>query len=287
MATNEESKNQNKNHYFQKQTKIDKMSRQLPLQPPLKITSSAVYVGEPKQLVDLLASEVAQPVIEIHRTKGGMPLFKCLLRCKTLFAGNLPVYFLTDFPNVPLKLEERPDGKAGVVMQAFAPGTSPDTEVSGFVDDERAKEYFVHLEQAIAFWGERMEDEVSKVYTDKTPKHVGAYATDGIISMSISSFQGKPFDAQAFLDTCVIKRSFPCFKISFGWINSVEDPRSKEHAWGFKFEMSMYAQQTEVRKARAAGASSSSSVEAAKKKRKAELESSSEKVEIVAEEPVA
>lgn len=52
---------------------------------------------------------------------------------------------------------------------------------------------------------------------------------------------------------------------------------------GFKFEMSIYAQQTEVRKARAVAGSSSSSVEAAKKKRKAEIEESKE-VEIKVEE---
>lgn len=259
------------------------MSHELPLQPSLKITSSAVYVGEPKQLVDLLASEVAQAVIEIHRTKGGMPLFKCLLRCKTLFGGNLPVYFLMDYPNVPLRLEKTPDGKEEVVMQAFAPGTDPDIEVTGYVDDARAKRFLVHLEQAIAFWGEKMEDEVSKVYTDKTPKHVGKYASDGLISMKINAYQGKPFDVLAFLDTCKSKRAFPSFKISFGWINSSEDPRSQDHAWGFKFEMSIYAQQTEVRKPRAVAGSSASSVETAKKKRKAELAEGVEKVEPVVE----
>lgn len=250
------------------------MSHELPLQPSLKITSSAVYVGEPKQLVDLLASEVAQPVIEVHRTKGGMPLFKCLLRCKTLFNGNLPVYFLLDYPNLSVRVESMPDGKEEVVLQAFVPGTDPETEVSGYMDDVRAKRFFVHLEQAIAFWGERMEDEVSKIYTDKKPKHVGKYATDGLICMKVSSFQGKPFDVHAFLDSCKSKRAFPAFKISFGWINSQEDPRSDEHAWGFKFEMSIYAQQTEVRKPRSVAASSASSVEAAKKKRKAEIEDS-------------
>lgn len=270
MARNNRQKSTKQKSLFLKNIK---MAHELPLQPPLKITSSAVYVGEPKQLVDLLASEVAQPVIEIHRTKGGMPLFKCLLRCKTLFAGNLPVFFLSDYPNIPLTLETQADEKVEVVMRAFAPGTPAETEVSGFIDDERARDYFVHLEQAIAFWGEKMEDEVSKVYTDKTPKHVGKYATDGIISMKVSAFQGKPFDAAAFLDKCRAQRSYPAFKISFGWINSSEDPRSKEHAWGFKFEMSIYAQQTEVRKPRAAAVSSGSSVEAAKKKRKAELES--------------
>ncbi len=259
------------------------MSVELPLQPAFKITSSAVYVGEPKQLVDLLASEVAQPVIEIHRTKGGMPLFKCLLRCKTLFAGNLPVYFLLDYPNLPLRVEVTPDEKQEVVLQAFAPGTDPEIEVSGYMDDVRAKRFLVHLEQAIAFWGEKMEDEVSKVYTDKKPKHVGKYASDGIISMKVNAFQGKPFDVHSFLEGCRNKRAFPAFKISFGWINSQEDPRSEDHAWGFKFEMSIYAQQTEVRKPRAVAGSSSSSVEAAKKKRKSEIEESKD-VEIKLEE---
>jgi hypothetical protein len=34
---------------------------ELPIQPALKITPSAVYVGDPKQLVDLLSSQVRLP----------------------------------------------------------------------------------------------------------------------------------------------------------------------------------------------------------------------------------
>jgi hypothetical protein len=254
---------------FQKSKNLFKMSNELPLQPSLKITSSAVYVGEPKQLVDLLAAEVAQAVIEVHRTKGGMPLFKCLLRCKTLFNGNLPVYFLSDFPNIPLELETSADGKQEVILRGLVPGTSSEAEVSGFIDDVRARRFLVHLDQAIAFWGEKMEDEVTKVYTDKSPKHVGKYATHGVLAMKVNSIPARPFDTAAFLETCKAKHDIPCFKISFGWIASEEDPRSDEHAWGFKFEMSIYAQHTESKKSRAP----------TEKKRKVEGEEKKEEVE--------
>lgn len=74
-------------------------SQLLPIPPSIKVTPRAVYVGDPKQLVDLLVSKVATAILEITRTKGNQPLYKLKLRCKTLFVGNIEVYFLLDYPN--------------------------------------------------------------------------------------------------------------------------------------------------------------------------------------------
>ena len=238
---------------------------ELPIQPALKIGPSAVYVGDPKQLVDLLSSQVAQPVIEIHRTKGGMPLYKCKLRCKTLFNGNLDVYFLVDYPNVPLTVEVGQDGKEEVVLKL-----QPDRNVA--VDPERATQYYLQLEEAIAFWSVQMEQEVTKVYTDKNPVHASRYATESVVQMKINTFQGKEFNTVEFLALCRERKAFPAFKIAFGWIASKEDPRSKDHLWGFKFDLSTFPQYTASRRVRVGAVSAKESVEASKKKRKAELE---------------
>ena len=66
-------------------------SQLLPIPPSIKVTPRAVYVGDPKQLVDLLVSKVATAILEITRTKGNQPLYKLKLRCKTLFTGNIEV----------------------------------------------------------------------------------------------------------------------------------------------------------------------------------------------------
>lgn len=124
----------------------------------------------------MLSSQVAQAVIEIHRTKGGMPLYKCKLRCKTLFNGNLDVYFLVDYPNVPLSVEVGQEGKEEVVLKL-----QPDRNVA--VDPARATRFYTLLEEAIAFWSVQMEQEVTKVYTDKNPKHASRYATESIIQV--------------------------------------------------------------------------------------------------------
>ena len=238
---------------------------ELPIQPALKIGPSAVYVGDPKQLVDLLSSQVAQAVIEIHRTKGGMPLYKCKLRCKTLFQGNLDVYFLVDYPNVPLSIEKAVDGKDEIVLKLHPDRAAP-------IDSARATRFYEYLEEAIAFWAICMEAEVTKVYTDKVPKQASRLASENVINMKINVFQGKEFDPVEFLATCREKKAFPAFKIGFGWIASKEDPRSEEHLWGFKFEFSTFAQYAPSRRVRTAVASAKEIVENSKKKRKAELE---------------
>lgn len=234
----------------------------------------------------MLASQVAQAVIEIHRTKGGMPLFKCKLRCKTLFAGNLDVYFLVDFPNVPLSIGQGVDGKDEILLKLETDNVFNPTL---FIDNNRAIRFFSHLEEAIAFWSVCMETEVTKVYTDKTPKQVGRMPLEGIINMKINVFQGKPFDPVEFLSICKAKKAFPAFKIGFGWIASTEDARSEDHLWGFKFDLSTFPQYTESRRVRAVSNSAKESVEASKKKRKAELDAPEvvEPAVVVAKEELA
>lgn len=226
----------------------------LPVLPPLKVSGNTVYVGHPQQLVDLLSSEVAQAVVEIHRTKGNMPLYKAKLRCKTLFQGNLDVAFLVDFPNTPISTHPlETDGTKEVAVFSIR-------DTAGAVDAARAAKFNQSFQDAIDFWSAKMEDEVTKVYTDKTPKQIGSFAKDGLVEGKVNVFQGRAFDSSDFFAQCVSQKALPAFKISFGWIGSTEDDRSEEHVWGFKFEMSIFPQYTAPRK----------SAESSKKKRKAE-----------------
>lgn len=230
-------------------------SNVLPVLPALKISGSTVYVGNPQQLVDLLSTEVAQAVIEVHRTKGNMPLYKCKLRCKTLFQGNLDVAILVDFPNIPIttRVSDTDPTKEEAVFSL--------RDTSGALDVARAVKFQQSFEEAVGYWAAKMEDEVIKVYTDKTPKQIGAFAQNGSVEGKINIFQGRAFDSSDFFASCVANKALPAFKISYGWIGSTEDNRSEEHIWGFKFEMSIFAQYTVPRK---------SPADASKKKRKSE-----------------
>lgn len=227
----------------------------LPVLPALKISGNTVYVGDPKQLVDLLSSEVAQAVIEVHRTKGNMPLYKCKLRCKTLFQGNLDVAILVDFPNIPIST--RPN--ALDITKEEAVFSIRSTE--GAIDAARATRFHEHFQEAVDFWSAKMQDEVVKVYTDKTPKQIGSFPQFGVVEGKINVFQGRAFDSSDFFAKCVKDKALPAFKISYGWIGSTEDNQSDDHIWGFKFEMSIFPQYTAPRKGG----------EYAKKKRKADV----------------
>ena len=227
----------------------------LPVLPSLKISGNTVYVGHPQQLVDLLSSEVAQAVIEVHRTKGNMPLYKCKLRCKTLFQGNLDVAILVDFPNtlISTRTSDTCATKEEAVFNI--------RDTLGALDVARAVKFNDSFQQAIDFWSQKMEDEVTKVYTDKVPKQIGAFAHSGRVEGKINIFQGRPFDSADFFASCVSNKALPAFKISYGWIGSTEDNHSDEHVWGFKFEMSIFPQYTVARK---------SASDSSKKKRKAD-----------------
>ena len=58
----------------------------LPIPPPLKVTPRAIYVGDPKQLVDLLVSKVATAILEITRTKGNQVRASAPTTCYALRA---------------------------------------------------------------------------------------------------------------------------------------------------------------------------------------------------------
>jgi len=214
------------------------MASELPVPLALKVSGRNVYVGHPKQLVDLLAAEVATPIIEITRTKGGMPLYKLKLRCKILFEGNLDVCFLLDYPNQSLT-SEIVDGQIlpDVVFQL-----PTDTRSTRAVDIQRAEFYGTHLETALNFWAQLMEQQVASVYPDKTPLQMDRLARDSVISMKPAVFGEQTFELSSFLKKCDQQKGIPYFKVSFGWIASKEDPRSDNHAWGFKFEISPYLQ---------------------------------------------
>ena len=213
------------------------MSDELPLLPSLKISGGKVYVGNPQQLVDLLSSHMATPILDISRTKGGMALYKPVLRCKTLFEGNLEIYFLLDYPNQPIVKDPNSED---VVFQL----PREDSQLRRIaIDADRARRYAVALDEALNFWAVLMEEEVKRVYPDKTPVQSDRMAREGVLSMKPDVYGKEPFVLSAFLkEKCDAKKAIPCFKVAFGWIGSKEEPRSTEHIWGFKFSLSPFPQ---------------------------------------------
>ena len=210
-------------------------SELLPIVQAFKVTPKSVYVGDPKQLLDLLSSGVATAILDISRTKANMPLYKFKLRCKTLFNGNLDIYFLADYPNQGLL-----DDLSGEVLIHLATGENiPSLRVR---DAQRAIDYAQNLENALTFWCALMEQEVERVYPDKTPIQTDRLSRENIISMKPNVFGGKDFSLASFLADCDRKKGTPCFKVAYGWIASKEDPRSKDHLWGIKFELSPFPQ---------------------------------------------
>ena len=238
-------------------------SQLLPIPPSIKVTPRAVYVGDPKQLVDLLVSKVATAILEITRTKGNQPLYKLKLRCKTLFTGNIEVFFLLDYPNQRLIESANFKGEPEVVCRMSRDG---DIEAQ---DKERAQQYLSNLDLALNFWSLKMEEEVKKVYPDKTPVQVDKFCRDGLLEMKINSFV-KDFSLPKFLLTCDSKNATPCFHVSFGWITGTEDPRSSEQTWGYKFELSPFPQYPPTSRSRKPAVSASERQEALLKKRKTE-----------------
>jgi len=236
-------------------------SQLLPIPPALKVTPRAIYVGDPKQLVDLLVSKVATAILEITRTKGNQPLYKLKLRCKTLFQGNIEVFFLLDYPNQRLIESCSAKGEPEVVCRM---SREDDIEAR---DKERALTYLSNLDLALSFWSMRMEEEVKKVFPDKTPVQVDKFHRQGLLEMRINSFV-KDFSLDKFILTCDSKNATPCFHVSFGWITGTEDPRSSEHTWGYKFEMSPFPQFPPVSRSRKPAQSAAERQEALLKKRK-------------------
>ena len=225
-------------------SKKHNMAELLPILPPLKVTPKAVYVGDPDQLVRLLVSGVAQAILEVKTSKSNQPVFKPKLRCKTLFQGNLFVYFLLDFPNIPIEYIEEPEG---LVVNLDRSGAA----LAGVRDAERAIQYRNNLDLALNFWSLKMEDEVKKLYPDRIPQDVSRFTTSGLLELKLNPFI-KEFSAQDFIDKCREKKSFPCFTVSYGWILGSEDQRTKDQPWGFKYELSPYAQTVPVPRSKGA-----------------------------------
>ena len=257
---------------------------ELPIPPSFKVTPKSVYVGDPKQLVDLLTSEVATPILEIARTKGNMPLYKCKLRCKTLFAGNVDVYFLLDYPNQAMKMEESPveSRPADAVVRLISDRAAPCLEFQSVASRERAERYALNLEIALNFWAILMEDEVKRTFPDKKPVQVDQFARESVLALRTNPFSGKAFDLTAFLGECNSKKGTPCFKVGYGWVASKEDPRSEEHLWGFKFDLSPYPQFPVSSRSRKPAESATSKQASLMKKRKVEETEESAIVETVA-----
>ena len=273
----------------------------LPIPPSFKVTPRAVYVGEPKQLLDLLATGVATPILETTRTKANMPLHKLKLRCKTLFQGNLDVYFLLDYPNQSLVMDSVVlEGKAAEVLVHLSSEEKPVI----CQDVARANKFAEHLDEVLNFWVVLMDAEVrklrfpttfptaaaqtnvfilqvQKVYPDKRPIQVDRFANEQIISLKPNVFGSKVFDLAEFLALCNAKNGTPCIKVSYGWVSSKEDPRSEEHMWGFKFELSPYPQYPVYSRAKKT-LSSAEKQEEIKKKRTRELAEE----EVIAEVPI-
>lgn len=238
----------------------------LPIPPVLKVTSKAIYIGDPKQLVELLVSKVATAILEITRTKGNQPLYKLKLRCKTLFPGNIEVYFLLDFPNQTLFEGTNYKGDPEIHTRM-----DRESEVWPVVDQARALQYRANLDIALGFWSVKMEEEVKKVYPDKTPVQVDRYCREGLLEMKVNSFV-KDFALDRFVSVCNAKSATPCFHVSYGWITGTEDPRSNEQAWGFKFELSPYPQYPVAVRTRKPAIPAAERQEALLKKRKVEEE---------------
>lgn len=205
--------------------------------PALKVTPKSVFIGDPKQLVDLLSSGVAQPILEIARTKANLPLYKAKLRCKTLFQGNLDVFFLADYPNQKISLIDI----EGSPKEALISLATEEVDAEGAVNQERAKKYAFHLSLAINYWSVLMENEVKRVFPDKTPTHTDPFSSDSKLYLKISPFN-KNFEFSRFISECNAKKGTPCFRIAYGWMMSKENDSGEEQNWGFKFELSPYAQ---------------------------------------------
>lgn len=239
-------------------------AQQLPVPPTLKVTQKAVYVGHPDQIVKLLQSGVASAILEVKMSKNSQPVFKPKLRCKVLFEGNLPMYFLLDYPNVKIELET----EAPVAYVAKL--TDEDCREKA-VDPERAIRYRDSLQLALTFWSIKMEEEVRKLYPDRTAEDTTRFHHSSLLSLQLNPFQ-KTFDFNTFIAQVQQKGSVPCFSISYGWILGSENQRTTTQPWGFKFELSPFAQSIVNSSSSSAPKSASEKQASLMKKRKIEEE---------------
>lgn len=221
------------------------MSSELPVFHALKTLPKSFVAGHPRQLVDLLSKGTATAIVKSSVKENGT-FYELLLRCPILAPDvNLPVYICLDHLNMPLTVEEDKQ----VTFQAAREDL--DITIHTAVDEDRLREWNECLELALSFWALKMEEVVRQLYPDRSPKQVDRYATSAVVEMKLWKNGGaKPFDVHAFLAQCRAKKGFPCMKLSYGWVGSKEDPRSRDHIWGLKFDFSNYAQYPVVPRSR-------------------------------------
>lgn len=206
-------------------------SNSLPIIPAIKVTNKCFVAGHPSQIVDLLTSGVATAIVR-SKANSNNPMFELLLRCPLLAPNsNLPVYFCLDHLNQPLKLE------AGIVVLQLPNAEDSDKVLRNSIDEERAQHWSDSMALAINFWEIKMEELVVSMYPNRVPKQVDQYASSSRIEMKVWN---SLTDVPALLALCTKRNGFPSFKLAYTWIGSKEDPRSKEHMWGMKFDFSSY-----------------------------------------------
>lgn len=212
------------------------MADKLPIYQAIKVTPKSIIVGHPRQVVELLASGVATAIVK-SKAKDNGSFSECLLRCQLLAPNvNLPVYFCLDHINQPLTLTDD-----NVILSIPTEEAMEDAHAQQYVDSERAKEWNDSMQLAISYWAVKAEEAVLALYPDRKPKQIDPFATRGVIEMRLNK-QVKEFNAVEFLQMCERRSGFPVFKLSYIWIGSKEDQRSKDHIWGMKFDFSQYGQ---------------------------------------------
>lgn len=246
------------------------MAACLPIFQAIKVTPKCIIAGHPKQIVELLANNVATAIVK-SKSKDSTSIYECLLRCPLLAPNaNLPVYFCLDNQNQPLTV-------SGDLVSLTIPRDDGISEavLTGVVDEERAREWNESLELALSYWAIKMEEAVLSLYPERKAKQVDSFASGGLIEMKISKFV-KDFSIEDFLATCARRNGFPVFKLAYTWIGSKEDQRSKDHIWGMKFDFSNYAQFPVLPRTRKPAVSTAERQEELLKKRKVVEQSSDE-----------
>lgn len=232
----------------------------LPIFQAIRVTSKSFVAGHPSQIVDLLSSGVATAVLR-GKNNSNVAMYECLLRCPLLAPNvNLPVYFCLDHQNQHLIVD------TGVVCLQLPHENSNARDSASLLDEERGQAWSAALTLALSYWEVKMEEAVIALYPNRVPKQVDQYSSKGLIEMKVWG----ETDVPALLSICTRRGGFPCFKLAYTWIGSKEDPRSKEHVFGMKFDFSSYGQYPVTPRTRKPAATASERQEQLLKKRKSE-----------------
>jgi hypothetical protein len=193
--------------------------------PKVKVNTSSVSFGEPSQLLRQLESGDCQAVLQVRKTTGGLTVGNPLLSWPSHFAGNLRVLFC--LPRiVDLVLETSPEGKQIVTL--------------ALTDDEFSED----LRSCLAFWEEKLIQQVNLMYPSKTPQIMGPI-TRNRLEMKIDVYQNKAINMAEFFEECTAKKRLPYLGFDFVWIGSTVNDNSKTHGCGFKFLIKTFAAETE------------------------------------------